>query len=267
VQHLIGSPNDRRTPSNPSVDGIGVRSSAVSTSGIDAIAEAKPRSTSSANRKAPSRLLVRGYTGHAATDPGSLRGDQPRPASLCGGLEASQPDTWWSGRRQCLWDRVLLSSAVRNRFGPGLACRAAILDRDSPGSLGDFPPGVFFVRSRDLARDVTRQVDPWRAGRERRPVFGALGVLLEQALDLWLAHLRVPADNLIVYADLEGPAIRPAEATRVQLGEQVDALVHSGSLSRRVEINAPRRRSVPTIWRLPNHMPHYAKARVGIYWL
>ena len=55
--------------------------------------------------------------------------------------------------------------------------------------------------------------------------------LLEQALDLWLAHLRALADNLFVYADLERPAIRAAEATWVQLDEQVDALVHSGSLS------------------------------------
>src|SRR5215469_13725659 len=33
-----------------------------------------------------------------AIEPGSLRGDEPRPASLCGRLEASQPETWWSGR-------------------------------------------------------------------------------------------------------------------------------------------------------------------------
>jgi len=55
----------------------------------------------------------------------------------------------------------LLSSAFRNRFGWGLACRAAVLDclgRDSPGFLGDLPFGIFFVRGRDLARDVTHQV-------------------------------------------------------------------------------------------------------------
>jgi len=45
--------------------------------------------------------------------------------------------------------------------------------------LGDLPLGVFFVRGRDLARGVTRQLDPWRAERERRPVFWALGVCVE----------------------------------------------------------------------------------------
>ena len=60
-----------------------------------------------------------------AAEPGSLRGDEPRPASLRGRLEVSQPETWWSGRRRLsrfhLRDRVLLSSAFRNRFGRG--CR------------------------------------------------------------------------------------------------------------------------------------------------
>jgi hypothetical protein len=66
----------------------------------------------------------------------------------------------------------------------------------------------------------------------------ALGVLPQQALDPVPAHLRVLADNLFACADLEWPAIRAAKATRVQLGEKVDALVHSGSLSRCMEINA-----------------------------
>jgi hypothetical protein len=52
-----------------------------------------------ADRKAPSRLLVPGWTGQAAIEPGSLRVDQPRPASLCGRLEAGQPETRWSGQR------------------------------------------------------------------------------------------------------------------------------------------------------------------------
>ena len=33
-----------------------------------------------------------------AIEPGSLRGDEPRPASLCSRLESSQPETWWPGR-------------------------------------------------------------------------------------------------------------------------------------------------------------------------
>jgi hypothetical protein len=49
------------------------------------------------------------------------------PNALCSGLEASQHDTWGSEQRECLWDRVLLSSASRNRFGWELACRVAVL--------------------------------------------------------------------------------------------------------------------------------------------
>src|SRR5215469_13932113 len=44
------------------------------------------------------RLLVSGSVNQGATEPGSLRGDEPRPASLCSRLESSQPETWWSGR-------------------------------------------------------------------------------------------------------------------------------------------------------------------------
>jgi branched-chain amino acid transport system ATP-binding protein len=55
---------------------------------------------------------------------------------LSGRLEVSQPETWWSGRRQllrfCLRDRVLLSSVFRNRFGRG--CRVAVLDGLSLGA-------------------------------------------------------------------------------------------------------------------------------------
>ena len=63
------------------------------------------------------------------------------------------------------------------------------------------------------------------------------------------AHLRVLADNLFAYADLKRPAIRAGEAMRVQVGEQVDALVHTGSPSTCVEINANMDRSV-TKWRV-----------------
>jgi hypothetical protein len=86
-------------------------------------------------------------------------------------------------------------------------CRLAALDglgRGSAGFLGDLPLAVCFIRRRDLAGDVALKVDPWRAGLERRPVFRALGVLLEQALDPGPAHLRVLADDLFVYADLSG---------------------------------------------------------------
>jgi len=53
-----------------------------------------------------------------------------------------------------------------------------------------------------------------------------LGVRFQEALDPVPAHLRALADNQFAYADLEWPAIRAAKATRVRLGEQVDALVH-----------------------------------------
>jgi hypothetical protein len=39
-------------------------------------------------------LLVSGSVDQVAIEPGSLRGDEPRPASLCGRLETSQPETW-----------------------------------------------------------------------------------------------------------------------------------------------------------------------------
>ena len=70
------------------------------------------------------RLLVSGSVNQGATEPGSLRGDEPRPASLCGRLEASQPERWFGRRwlsRFCLRDWVLLSGAVLNRCGRGLA--------------------------------------------------------------------------------------------------------------------------------------------------
>jgi hypothetical protein len=48
----------------------------------------------------------------------------------------------------------LLSGAFRNRFGRGLACRLAVLDRLSRGALGrlgDLALGIFFVRRSDRA--------------------------------------------------------------------------------------------------------------------
>jgi hypothetical protein len=38
-------------------------------------------------------LLVSGSVDQPAIEPGSIRGDEPRPASLCGRLETSQPET------------------------------------------------------------------------------------------------------------------------------------------------------------------------------
>jgi hypothetical protein len=102
----------------------------------------------------------------------------------------------------------------------------------TPCSFGEHFVGAPFVLEDKLAGPLAIQVNPRRAWPQRRPAFRALGVLFQQTLDPVPAHLRMLADNLFAYADLERLAIRAAEATRVWLGEQVHALVHSGILAR-----------------------------------
>jgi hypothetical protein len=126
----------------------------------------------------------------------SLRGREPRPASLCGRFEARQPETWWSGRRRlsrfCVGDRVLLSSAARNKFGRG-----------APGRLGDLPLGVFFVRRRNRAGRVAPEVDSPRAGFDRLQIAQGASVCFQCVCEHARPKLRVPGDNVVVDPDLE----------------------------------------------------------------
>jgi hypothetical protein len=121
-----------------------------------------------------------------------------------------------------------LSVAFCNRFGRGLACHVAVLDRlgrGSPGFLDDLPLGVFFVCVRDRADRVALEVDPRRAGLERLQIAQGASVRFQCARDQARPKLWVPGDDVVVDTDLER-LTRLAKAARIELGELGNALVY-----------------------------------------